>query len=290
MIDRIAPASTRSRASGVIRSSDTPRPIRMNENSPICARLAAMVSAISLDLPSIRTTAQAASDLPTMMIASVSSTSSGCSSRIIGSNSMPTETKNSTANASRSGSESSAALWPCGDSLSSMPAKNAPSANDTPNSSAAPKAMPIAQASTHRVNSSREPVPATRSSTQGSTRRPTISISATKPPTLASVASSAMPRLPPLSSPLLPASAGTSTSASTIARSSTISQPIAIRPRSLSSMRPLSSARSRTTVLATDRARPKMMLCGCGQPRRQPRNQPIAVATAICTIAPGTAM
>ena len=51
---------------------------------------------------------------------------------------MPTETKNSTANASRSGSVSSAARWLNCDSRSTMPAKNAPSANDTPNSSAEP--------------------------------------------------------------------------------------------------------------------------------------------------------
>ena len=51
---------------------------------------------------------------------------------------MPTETKNSTANASCSGSESAAAWWLRSDSLSTMPAKKAPSANDTPNSSAEP--------------------------------------------------------------------------------------------------------------------------------------------------------
>ena len=45
---------------------------------------------------------------------------------------MPTETKNSTANASRSGSDSSAARWLSSDSRSTMPAKKAPSANDTP--------------------------------------------------------------------------------------------------------------------------------------------------------------
>ena len=51
---------------------------------------------------------------------------------------MPTETKNSTAKASRSGSVSSAARWLKLDSRSTMPAKKAPSANDTPNSSAEP--------------------------------------------------------------------------------------------------------------------------------------------------------
>jgi hypothetical protein len=58
--------------------------------------------------------------------------------RIIGSNSMPTETKNSTAKASRSGSDSSAARWLSSDSLRIMPAKKAPSAKDTPNSTAGP--------------------------------------------------------------------------------------------------------------------------------------------------------
>ena len=47
---------------------------------------------------------------------------------------MPTETKNSTAKASRSGSASSVARWLSGLSASTMPAKKAPSAKDTPNS------------------------------------------------------------------------------------------------------------------------------------------------------------
>ena len=51
---------------------------------------------------------------------------------------MPTETKNSTEKASRSGSDSSAARWLSADSRITMPAKNAPSANETPNSSAEP--------------------------------------------------------------------------------------------------------------------------------------------------------
>ena len=54
---------------------------------------------------------------------------------------MPTDTKNSTAKASRSGRDSSAARWLNSDSRSTMPAKKAPSANDTPNSAAEPKAM-----------------------------------------------------------------------------------------------------------------------------------------------------
>ena len=51
---------------------------------------------------------------------------------------MPTETKKSTENASRNGSVSSAARWLNRDSRSTMPAKKAPSANDTPNSADEP--------------------------------------------------------------------------------------------------------------------------------------------------------
>jgi hypothetical protein len=51
---------------------------------------------------------------------------------------MPTDTKNSTAKASRSGSDSSAARWLSSDSASTMPAKKAPSAKDTSKSCAAP--------------------------------------------------------------------------------------------------------------------------------------------------------
>ena len=71
---------------------------------------------------------------------------------------MPTETKNSTAKASRSGSDSSAARWLSADSLRIIPAKKAPSANDTPNSCEATKATPSATESTASRNSSREPV------------------------------------------------------------------------------------------------------------------------------------
>ena len=59
---------------------------------------------------------------------------------------MPTETKNSTAKASRRGIASSVARWLKSLSPITMPAKKAPSANDTPNILAAPKATPSAMA------------------------------------------------------------------------------------------------------------------------------------------------
>jgi hypothetical protein len=87
-----------------------------------------------------------------------------------------------------------------------------------------------------------------------------------------------------------PAIAGSSTNVSTIARSSTMSQPTAIRPRSLSTRRRSCSARSSTTVEATDRARPNTSPPPTGQPSKWPRVMPSSVATVICTTAPGIAI
>ena len=125
--------------------------------------------------------------------------------------------------------------------------------------------MPSAMASTHSVNSSREPVRVTRISSQGTTRVPTTSASATNSATLAERDEQREPgvlgRCPVRARrwrrrPASSASAGSITSASTMARSSTISQPTAILPSEDCSALRSSSARSSTTVLATDSDRP----------------------------------
>ena len=92
------------------------------------------------------------------MMKRVATSGQGSRMMLAGSHSMPAETKNCTAKASRSGSDSCAARWLSGDSPSIMPAKKAPSASDTPNSLVEPKATPSAIASTASRNSSREPV------------------------------------------------------------------------------------------------------------------------------------
>src|SRR5687767_9159917 len=120
--------------------------------------------------------------------------------------------------------------------------------------------MPNAIASTHSVNSSREPVRVTLANNHGTTRVPTTSASVTNTATLASVTTnvsqrfevSAMPRTATGSPPNRPASAGNITSISTITRSSTMSQPTAIFPSDDCNPLRSSSARSRTIVLATD--------------------------------------
>ena len=227
-----------------------------------------------------------------MIIASVPSTANGCWIRTNGSNSIPTETKNSTANASRSGRVSCAARWLSSDSFSTIPAKNAPSAKETSNSSTAPKAMPKARARTERVNSSREPVAALRAIIHGTRRRPTsiiIAINATTLPMVMPI-STASEAKPTSSFSSIPATAGRRTSVSTIIRSSTISQPMAICPRWLSMSCRSSSARSSTTVLAVERHRPNTIPTISDQPNTAESAIPSSVATAIWAIAPGMAI
>jgi len=81
----------------------------MNENSPICARLAEIVKALATGCRNASMIRKAAADFPITMMNSVQSTGSGSRTTLIGSNSIPTETKNKTAKASRNGSDSSAA-------------------------------------------------------------------------------------------------------------------------------------------------------------------------------------
>ncbi len=73
-----------------------------------------------------------------MMMPTTASTRSGSRISIAGSNSIPTDTKNKTEKASRSGRDSSAARWLSSDSRITIPAKKAPSAKETPNSLAEP--------------------------------------------------------------------------------------------------------------------------------------------------------
>jgi hypothetical protein len=86
------------------------------------------------------------------------------------------------------------------------------------------------------------------------------------------------------------ASGGINTSTSTVTRSSTTSQPTAMRPFTESSSPRASSARRSTTVLATESAKPNTRPAPRFQPQSAARLAPSAVATAICTIAPGRAM
>ena len=75
-----------------------------------------------------------------------------------------------------------------------------------------------------------------------------------------------------------------------MAKSSTISQPTAIRPFMVSRAPRASRARSSTTVLATDSARPKTSDPPKLQPQPMATLAPSKVATPICSTAPGNAI
>ena len=89
--------------------------------------------------------------------------------------------------------------------------------------------------------------------------------------------------------PSKPASGGISTSTSTQARSSTTSQPTAMRPFIESSTPRASRALSSTTVLAHESDSPKIKPLPTPQPIHHASPMPSRVATLICTTAPGTA-
>ena len=90
--------------------------------------------------------------------------------------------------------------------------------------------------------------------------------------------------------PKSPARGGKSTSVSTMTRSSTTSQPTAIRPFGVSIWLRSCSARSSTTVLATDSDRPKTSPAPMLQPSVQASPAPMRLATVIWPTAPGMAM
>src|SRR6478735_6945043 len=133
----------------------------MNENSPIWASATATVTDALNGYPNAQTSTSATNGLPTSTMASAPSTSRGDCNKAAGASSMPTDTKNSTANASRIGSASDAARRLYSDRPTTMPARNAPRAIETLKTSADPTAMPSASTSTVSVNSSRERVAAT---------------------------------------------------------------------------------------------------------------------------------
>ena len=168
-------------------------------------------------------------------------------------------------------------------------------ASDTSKISALAKAIPMAVAKTASVNSSREPSPSTRVRTQGSTREPATSIKAVSRTALPSAAliSSPVSRsdvVPACWVSVADANTGSSTSATTVNRSSKMSQPMATLLGSESVAPRCRSARSKTTVLATEIASPRTSDERKFQPNHDPAVVPSAVAIAICTTAPGTAM
>jgi tetratricopeptide (TPR) repeat protein len=87
----------------------TPRAARIKENSPICASAAETVRAVESGRRITSTIPKANKDLPRTITVTTASTRKGCRTRIMGSKSMPTATKNKTPKASCKGCKSVAA-------------------------------------------------------------------------------------------------------------------------------------------------------------------------------------
>ncbi len=92
--------------------------------------------------------------------------------------------------------------------------------------------------------------------------------------------------VPPISGAMV----GSNTSTTIANRSSTISQPIAMWPWTVSCSPRSSSARSTTTVLAMDTASPRTSPPPGSHPSAAPSHMPRATETTVWTIAPGMAM
>ena len=196
---------------------------------------------------------------------------------------MPIETKKSTANASRNSSRS-APIW-ClkGDSRTTTPATNAPSASEIPNAFDEASAVPTASVRATRTKSSRDPAAATVSRIAGMIRLPMKSITARKINAL-TMETTAMD--PPATQSEL-TTAGRNTRIATVATSSRTSQPTATRPWTVSSAPMSVNARTRTTVLATEIAAPSTSAELGAQPQRIAIKKPMAAAPAIWRSAAG---
>src|SRR6185503_8631767 len=109
VIEMIATRTTMSIASAGTMLRSRPSVTRMNENSPIWDNATATVSVVRKGYFISQVTSAAVSGFPTITIANAASANAGLSITLAGRSSIPTDTKNNTANASRIGSASVAA-------------------------------------------------------------------------------------------------------------------------------------------------------------------------------------
>ena len=154
-------------------------------------------------------------------------------------------------------------------------------------------AQPKAIANTPKRNKSLLPVRTTRFSDQGMNLFPATIITTTnkiiQKQVLAMRKATSENVMPSPWPDNKPDKAGINTNTNTMAMSSTINQPMAMRPRLESLMCQRSKAAINTTVLAQDKAKPNTKPAPQLQPMMEAKPIPSMVAKPICTIAPGSA-
>lgn len=228
-MDTTAPPRIRLYWSALSTPSAMPVCPMMNENSPIWERPAAMVSEVRAPAENSAPSAMLISHLPAMMRATSAASSRACAVRVAGFTIMPTDAKKMMEKRSWKGIASAATRCESFEVPTTTPARKAPSATERSNSTDAAMAVPSAMTTTASWNSSRGQRRAILASSHGRTRDPTASMRATKATVLTRASA-----MPPASwagvvSPG-PNTTGSTTRITTVARSSTISQPVAMRP------------------------------------------------------------
>jgi hypothetical protein len=102
----------------------------MNENSPICARLIPVCTDVRGELPTRNVPTDTASTLPAITTAVTASTAPQCRMTSAGFSSIPTATKNTATNTSRTGCTRCSTTFSSPDSAISEPAMKAPSTTE----------------------------------------------------------------------------------------------------------------------------------------------------------------
>ena len=201
----------------------------MNENSPIWLRPAATVRVAREPADSTTPSTMLMSHLPTMIRATRAASSARWLASVTGFTIMPTDAKKMIENRSWNGMASAAARCDSFEPPTTTPAKKAPRATETSNSADAAMAVPRAMTTTASWNSSRELKRAMRCSSHGRKRDPTTSMIATKAAVLRRARPTSAASSGPDTSPD-PNTTGRITRITMVARSSTMSQPVAMRP------------------------------------------------------------
>ena len=254
--------------------SSSPERASTNENSPAGTNAAAVSTAVCGRAIG-RNSNRAATGFSATISTSVMSSNGHSSAITSGSMSMPTDTKKSTANTSRVGNSSPSTRCDRSDSDTTNPARNAPSASESPMYSDA-SAVLNASAAIARKNSSRDRSSATRASANGITCSPMTNTPIRNAATFSAASENSRVIAP---APLSPDTASSATISTTAHRSCTIDHVTVSRPWSDAISPRASSSFTATTLLAIAAAAPTYSDWSKSHPASVPQTTPPTMTT-----------